>query len=355
MTKENKDDAKPDKREASLKTFAPSIGLPSSAFETFWDESIADGNGNTVEECAAHGFTFAPSALRILFSERTVSNILSRSGYNQSQTPPVALSTKPVSIRSWPNVKNERETILNKWENERMSLKIEQPISSATSTVSTTETTSTVLTTTPNPRNGDTGKQMDRVEATATMTEEQRILERNRKGRERSMRTRQRNALQLKILEENVLYLTTENSLLRDIIAHLKSVYGEGTDGQSSLVNIDDHPEVAQGIIMGFTALLLCVQSRPLPYVPRPLRAAPSRHMAGNETEKAPTSKRQTNSHARVDLPVSSPTTPPNSHMLSPFPDDFELSVEELRMAPVLDIDELDTLLREHDNQKENE
>lgn len=49
------------------------------------------------------------------------------------------------------------------------------------------------------------------------MTDMQRAAERNRKGRERSLRTRRRNAARLRILEQNCSYLQRENDLLKHL------------------------------------------------------------------------------------------------------------------------------------------
>lgn len=59
-------------------------------------------------------------------------------------------------------------------------------------------------------------------EGKRVLTEEERIAERNRKGRERSMRTRRRNANRLKNLQENCAYLHAENGFLRQIIFSIR-------------------------------------------------------------------------------------------------------------------------------------
>lgn len=50
------------------------------------------------------------------------------------------------------------------------------------------------------------------------VSEQDRIEERNRKGRERSLRTRHRNANRLRLLQENCWYLCRENEMLREIL-----------------------------------------------------------------------------------------------------------------------------------------
>lgn len=55
------------------------------------------------------------------------------------------------------------------------------------------------------------------------LTEGERIAERNRKGRERSLRTRRRNASKLKNLEFNCSYLSMENSLLETLIQVIRA------------------------------------------------------------------------------------------------------------------------------------
>ena len=57
---------------------------------------------------------------------------------------------------------------------------------------------------------------------TRLLTEQERIAERNRKGRERSLRTRRRNASKLKNLEFNCSYLSMENSLLEAFIRAIR-------------------------------------------------------------------------------------------------------------------------------------
>lgn len=54
------------------------------------------------------------------------------------------------------------------------------------------------------------------------LSDEERIAERNRKGRERSMRTRRRNASRLESLQENCAYLHIENGVLRQIIINIR-------------------------------------------------------------------------------------------------------------------------------------
>lgn len=55
-----------------------------------------------------------------------------------------------------------------------------------------------------------------------SLSEEEKIAERNRKGRERSMRTRLRNASRLKNLQENCAHLQVENGVLRQIVVNMR-------------------------------------------------------------------------------------------------------------------------------------
>lgn len=63
-----------------------------------------------------------------------------------------------------------------------------------------------------------TGCTIQQVKQGGILSEQERIEERNRKGRERSMRTRHRNASRLRLLQENCAYLYGENGLLREIV-----------------------------------------------------------------------------------------------------------------------------------------
>lgn len=54
------------------------------------------------------------------------------------------------------------------------------------------------------------------------VSEDEKIAERNRKGRERSMRTRLRNAGRLKSLQENCAHLQVENGVLRQIVVNMR-------------------------------------------------------------------------------------------------------------------------------------
>lgn len=102
-------------------------------------------------------------------------------------------------------------------------------------------------------------------------TQEERIIERNRKGRERSLRTRRRNAFRLQTLERNVVYLTTENNLLKDVVSTLSWLAHNPVPSTSDSQIQSPHP-----LIIPFTALLLCALSRPLPYIPNSSRQCTS-------------------------------------------------------------------------------
>ncbi|KAI0559879.1 hypothetical protein FGB62_132g021 [Gracilaria domingensis] len=71
--------------------------------------------------------------------------------------------------------------------------------------------------------NGE-GEGFKRTRYGPSLTEEERRAERNRKGRERSMRTRQRNAAHMKMLEDGCTRLISENRLLRDLLNCLQRV-----------------------------------------------------------------------------------------------------------------------------------
>lgn len=85
------------------------------------------------------------------------------------------------------------------------------------------------------------------------LTEQERIEERNRKGRERSMRTRHRNASRLRLLQQNCAYLYGENGLLREIVecCHERGTVDTGT---------------IRGLLRRLTELR---RGRPKPYVAR--------------------------------------------------------------------------------------
>lgn len=57
---------------------------------------------------------------------------------------------------------------------------------------------------------------------TRVLTEQERVDERNRKGRERSMKTRRRNANRLISLQESCAYLHKENGVLRQIVISVR-------------------------------------------------------------------------------------------------------------------------------------
>lgn len=59
--------------------------------------------------------------------------------------------------------------------------------------------------------------------AKAAKTEEERVQERNKKGRERSLRTRRRNAARLKSLQDGCAFLDRENGVLRALVACLRA------------------------------------------------------------------------------------------------------------------------------------
>lgn len=106
---------------------------------------------------------------------------------------------------------------------------------------SNTCTTTTASCTTHQAKNGN------------ALTEKERIEERNRKGRERSMRTRHRNASRLRLLQENCAYLYGENGLLREIVECCH-----------------DREAVDTGVIRGLLRRLTELRrGRPKPYVAR--------------------------------------------------------------------------------------
>eukprot|EP00178_Gracilaria_changii_P002485 TRINITY_DN136_c0_g1_i1.p3 TRINITY_DN136_c0_g1~~TRINITY_DN136_c0_g1_i1.p3 ORF type:complete len:387 (-),score=58.39 TRINITY_DN136_c0_g1_i1:123-1283(-) len=71
----------------------------------------------------------------------------------------------------------------------------------------------------PIPTNvNENGEEIKCARYRANLTEEERRAERNRKGRERSLRTRRRNAAHLKMLEDGCTRLIMENRLLRDLL-----------------------------------------------------------------------------------------------------------------------------------------
>lgn len=55
----------------------------------------------------------------------------------------------------------------------------------------------------------------------SVQTQEERMHERSKKDRERSLRTRRRNTARLKLLEENCVHLSRENNILRDLARSL--------------------------------------------------------------------------------------------------------------------------------------
>ncbi|CAN8075791.1 unnamed protein product [Agarophyton chilense] len=63
-----------------------------------------------------------------------------------------------------------------------------------------------------------------RMKHRTNLSEEEKRAERNRKGRERSMRTRRRNAAHLKMLEDGCTRFIMENRLLRDLLNCLHDV-----------------------------------------------------------------------------------------------------------------------------------
>lgn len=115
---------------------------------------------------------FAPGSLQMLFTNRLTSKLLS------NQAHPKPMQHQAITPRQWQQ---------------------EQPTSKS-------------------HKKHQRQQQQHKVHAT---TEQERINERNRKGRERSLRTRRRNAIRLQVLEQNIVYLTTENNLLRDIASML--------------------------------------------------------------------------------------------------------------------------------------
>lgn len=223
-------------------------------------------------------------------------------------------------------------------------------------------------------------------------TQEERINERNRKGRERSLRTRRRNAFRLQMLERNVVYLTTENNLLKDLASALASLTKNQLTYTSHSCSTSPYPHP---IVIPFTALLLSALSRPPPYIPSPERQLPPGFLMNQQTvssyppmlpisavsltnhtnhrvEQAATAimepniKRETTEdnstkalfqnmehEANKDniKPVeatSAGTMPLNSKTLEPFANlpDFKLSPEDFPL-PSLDIEEIDRLLLE--------
>lgn len=226
---------------------------------------------------------------------------------------------------------------------------------------------------------------------TVPQTQEERIIERNRKGRERSLRTRRRNAFRLQTLERNVVYLTTENNLLKDLVSTLSWLTQNPLSSASDSQNQSPHP-----LVIPFTALLLCALSRPPPYIPNNNRqyissfratpsevnnynfAAPSsgllhpiatatpniqqvkmqmeKAVTTNEiAEEQPTVKFEPEEENWLDREQSAPLrkelgTPricePQAELPNLTPPDFELSTEDFHF-PSLNIDEIDKLLRD--------
>lgn len=127
-----------------------------------------------------------------------------------------------------------------------------------------TVTTSSFRTDSSNPIMSKNQTQPDaKPSTTVPQTQEERINERNRKGRERSLRTRRRNAFRLQTLERNVVYLITENNLLKDLVTTLSWLNRDTSPPASGSQSQFPHP-----LIIPFTALLLCALSRPHPYSP---------------------------------------------------------------------------------------
>lgn len=220
-------------------------------------------------------------------------------------------------------------------------------------------------------------------------TQEERIIERNRKGRERSLRTRRRNAFRLQTLERNVVYLTTENNLLKDLVSTLSWLTQNPLSTVSDSQGQSPHP-----LVIPFTALLLCALSRPPPYIPNsnrqyisPFRATPSvvnnynlpapsnvplQPMAttplnmqqvktqtetalGTLAEEQPTAKFECEEANRPDRERSTPLTEeprtpgicvPQAELPILTSPDFKLSTDEFHF-PSLNIDEIDRLLRD--------
>lgn len=126
------------------------------------------------------------------------------------------------------------------------------PVTAEPDSVLIQTTGNTLATTTTTTKHGTTTSTLfsSGSRPTHMLSEQERITERNRKGRERSLRTRRRNAVRMQLLEANVLYLTRENGLLRDV----SSALGAAVDVER-VVNV-------------IRTLLQCRRLRPPAYPP---------------------------------------------------------------------------------------
>lgn len=224
------------------------ISMPHSIIDITENDTGIAANpkeiGNTIQTQY-----FLPSTLKELFSERIVSTIV-------PPPSPLQKSKQPHDTDIDKGHTNANLNNKNITSNDKNNKNKSSEYLSSTTVVTIPTPPAPYLHQEPSQHQQTQRKQRKKDLILQPMSEEQRIQERNRKGRERSLRTRRRNSLRLKILEQNVVYLTTENTLLKDFAQRL-SVMPNSTTASS----------LHRQIFMSFTALLLCASSRPQPYM----------------------------------------------------------------------------------------